>query len=122
MINDILEMARLDNGKVEHVQETFTMAKVAPDTSDIFAAQAELEQKFFDSQLMLNEDEMVSGDLQLQQILNNILSNALKYTKAHGKISSWRVGSQGTSATACILPLSSRIRLRYVSKIPGEDL
>ena len=31
---------------------------------------------------------MVSGDLQgLQQILNNILSNAIKYTKAHGKIS-----------------------------------
>ena len=88
LINDILEMARLDNGKVEHVQETFTMAKVAQDTSDIFAAQAELEQKFFDSQLMLNADEMVSGDLQgLQQILNNILSNALKYTKAHGKIS-----------------------------------
>ena len=75
-------------GKVEHVQETFMIAKVAQDTSDIFAAQAELEQKFFDSQLMLQEDEMVSGDLQgLQQILNNILSNALKYTKAHGKIS-----------------------------------
>lgn len=62
-------MARLDNGKVEHVQETFMIAKVAQDTSDIFAAQAELEQKFFDSQLMLQEDEMVSGDLQgLQQI------------------------------------------------------
>ena len=88
LINDILEMARLDNGKVEHVQETFMIAKVAQDTSDIFAAQAELEQKFFDSQLMLQEDEMVSGDLQgLQQILNNILSNAIKYTKAHGKIS-----------------------------------
>ena len=28
------------------------IAKVAQDTSDIFAAQAELEQKFFDSQLM----------------------------------------------------------------------
>ena len=38
--------------------------------------------------MMLQEDEMVSGDLQgLQQILNNILSNAIKYTKAHGKIS-----------------------------------
>lgn len=40
LINDILEMARLDNGKVEHVQETFMIAKVAQDTSDIFAAQA----------------------------------------------------------------------------------
>ena len=88
LINDILEMARLDNGKVEHVQETFSMAKVMRDTSDIFAAQAELEQKYFDAQILVSEDEMVSGDLQsLQQILNNVLSNALKYTKAQGTIS-----------------------------------
>ena len=58
LINDILEMARLDNGKVEHLQEV----QFGP----------------------VN----VSGDLQgLHQILNNILSNALKYTPAGGKIS-----------------------------------
>lgn len=88
LINDILEMARLDNGKVEHVQETFSMRKVLQDTVDMFAAQAELEQKYFEQQLFIDEDETVSGDLQgLQQILNNIISNALKYTKAQGKIS-----------------------------------
>lgn len=88
LINDILEMARLDNGKVEHVQETFALAKVAAETGDIFAAQAELEQKYFEQQILLDEDELVSGDLQgLQQILNNILSNAVKYTKAKGRIS-----------------------------------
>ena len=88
LINDILEMARLDNGKVEHVQETFSMRRVLQDTADMFAAQAELEQKYFEQQLLVDENEMVSGDLQgLQQILNNIISNALKYTKAQGKIS-----------------------------------
>ena len=88
LINDILEMARLDNGKVEHVQETFSMRRVLQDTADMFAAQAELEQKYFEQQLLVDEKEMVSGDLQgLQQILNNIISNALKYTKAQGKIS-----------------------------------
>lgn len=88
LINDILEMARLDNGKVEHVQETFSMHRVLQDTADMFAAQAELEQKYFEQQLLVSETEMVSGDLQgLQQILNNIISNALKYTKAQGKIS-----------------------------------
>lgn len=88
LINDILEMARLDNGKVEHVQETFSMHKVLQDTVDMFSAQAELEQKYFKQQLLVSEGEMVSGDLQgLQQILNNIISNALKYTKAQGSIS-----------------------------------
>lgn len=110
LINDILEMARLDNGKVEHVQETFMIAKVAQDTSDIFAAQAELEQKFFDSQLMLQEDEMVSGDLQgLQQILNNICRMRLNIPRRMAKSAFWRVVSRAMSATACIIPLSLRI-------------
>lgn len=88
LINDILDMARLDNGRVEHVQETFSPAKVAGDIGDVFAAQAELEQKYFEQQVLLDENELVSGDLQgLQQILNNILSNAVKYTQAQGRIS-----------------------------------
>ena len=88
LINDILDMARLDNAKVEHVQETFSLSKVAGDIGDVFAAQAELEQKYFEQQLLLDENELVSGDLQgLQQILNNILSNAVKYTQAQGRIS-----------------------------------
>ena len=88
LINDILDMARLDNAKVEHVQETLSLAKVAGDIGDVFAAQAELEQKYFEQQLLLDENELVSGDLQgLQQILNNILSNAVKYTQAQGRIS-----------------------------------
>lgn len=87
LINDILEMARLDAGKVEHLQETFDLAATVKEIGDIFAAQSEIEQKYFEQQVLL-EKEMVSGDLQgLRQILNNILSNAVKYTKAKGKIS-----------------------------------
>ena len=87
LINDILEMARLDNGKVEHLQETFDMTAVAREIGDVFGAQAELEQKYFTQELKL-EPVNVNGDLQgLHQILNNILSNALKYTPAGGKIS-----------------------------------
>ncbi|WP_293728034.1 ATP-binding protein [uncultured Phascolarctobacterium sp.] len=87
LINDILEMARLDAGKVEHLQETFDLAAAVKEIGGIFAAQSEIEQKYFEQQVLLAK-EMVSGDLQgLHQILNNILSNAFKYTKANGKIS-----------------------------------
>ncbi len=87
LINDILEMARLDAGKVEHLQETFDLAAAVKEIGGIFAAQSELEQKYFEQQVLLDK-EIVSGDLQgLHQILNNILSNAVKYTKAKGKIS-----------------------------------
>ena len=87
LINDILEMARLDNGRVEHLQETFDMTVVAKEIGDMFNAQAELEQKYFTLDIKL-EPVNVSGDLQgLHQILNNVLSNAVKYTAAGGKIS-----------------------------------
>ena len=87
LINDILEMARLDNGKGEHLQETFDMTAVAREIGDVFGAQAELEQKYFTQDLKL-EPVNVNGDLQgLHQILNNVLSNAIKYTPAGGKIS-----------------------------------
>ncbi|MGM9529580.1 MAG: ATP-binding protein [Phascolarctobacterium sp.] len=87
LINDILEMARLDNGKVEHLQETFDMTGALKEIGDMFSAQAELEQKYFTQDFKL-EPVNVSGDLQgLHQILNNVLSNALKYTPAGGKIS-----------------------------------
>ncbi|MCI7675902.1 MAG: response regulator [Phascolarctobacterium sp.] len=87
LINDILEMARLDNGKVEHLQETFDMTAVVREIGDVFGAQAELEQKYFTQELKL-EPVNVNGDLQgLHQILNNVLSNAIKYTPAGGKIS-----------------------------------
>ena len=87
LINDILEMARLDNGKVEHLQEVFDMTAVIQEIGGVFGAQAELEQKYFRQEVQFGPVN-VSGDLQgLHQILNNILSNALKYTPAGGKIS-----------------------------------
>lgn len=86
LINDILEMARLDSGKVEHLQENFDMLAAVREIGDLFGAQAELEEKFFVRDFHL-QALPVHGDLQsLRQILNNILSNALKYTPAGGKI------------------------------------
>ena len=40
LINDILEMARLDNGKVEHLQETVDMTLVVREIGEMFSAQA----------------------------------------------------------------------------------
>ncbi len=86
LINDILEMARLDNAKVEHISEIFSVGSIAGEISGIYSAQAELEEKFYHEELP-NDGQMVSGDLQgLRQVLNNILSNAFKYTPKHGSI------------------------------------
>ncbi len=80
-------MARLDNAKVEHISEIFSVSTVVNELSGIYSAQAELEEKVFSEELP-QDGQMVSGDLQgLRHVLNNILSNAFKYTPAHGSIS-----------------------------------
>lgn len=87
LINDILEMAQLDHAKVEHLQERFDMSDVSKEIGDVFAAQAEVEHKSFLQKIKLPPVQ-VQGDLKgLHQILNNVLSNAVKYTPAGGRIS-----------------------------------
>lgn len=87
LINDILEMAKMENGKVEHLQEDFDIYAVVNDISAMFEAQSSVEKKVFTKALNIRH-EIVTGDVQaLHQILNNVLSNAVKYTKENGKIS-----------------------------------
>lgn len=87
LINDILEMAKMENGKVEHLQEDFDIYAVVNDISALFEAQASVEKKQFIKKMKVRH-EIVNGDVQaLHQILNNVLSNSVKYTKEQGQIS-----------------------------------
>lgn len=87
LINDILEMAKMENGKVEHLQEDFDIYAVVNDISALFEAQASVEKKQFIKKFKVRH-EIVNGDVQaLHQVLNNVLSNGVKYTKEQGQIS-----------------------------------
>ena len=86
LINDILEMAKMENGKVEHLQEDFDIYAVINDACGLFEAQASVENKQFTKKLQVNH-EIVNGDVQaLHQVLNNVLSNGIKYTREQGQI------------------------------------
>lgn len=86
LINDILEMAKMENGKVEHLQEDFDIYSVVNDISALFEAQASVEKKNFEKKLYVRH-EIVNGDVQaLHQILNNVISNGVKYTQENGNI------------------------------------
>ena len=86
LINDILEMAKMENGKVEHLQEDFDIYAVVNDISAMFEAQSSVEKKEYSKNLNMRH-EIVTGDMQaLHQVLNNVLSNAVKYTRENGSI------------------------------------
>lgn len=87
LINDILEMSRLESGKVEHIEVDFEIKQLAEEVASLFNIQIEMERKVFHSNLEL-EQQILTGDAQsLRQILNNLLSNAVKYTTEGSSIS-----------------------------------
>ena len=88
LINDVLDMSRIESGKVTIEETEVHLPDVIHDLrtiiqSSIASKQMEL---FIDTQDVKHED-IVTDKLRLNQILLNILSNAIKFTPAGGTIS-----------------------------------
>lgn len=86
LINDILEMSRLESGKVTLENNHFNLKKCLQDCADIFRSQAEQENKSFSEDFQVETEEVYGDSIRLTQILNNLLSNAVKFTSEGGSI------------------------------------
>ena len=86
LINDILELSRLESEGNTVENEKFDLKKCVENIGGIFQEQARREEKTFTVTMQI-EDTMVRGDeFKLGQILNNLLSNAFKYSEAGAKV------------------------------------
>ena len=87
LINDVLDMSKISEGKVRIAQETFNLENVVESISSIIYPQADAKGLIFTVPLIdLSETVMIGDSLRLNQILLNLLSNALKFTPAGGTI------------------------------------
>jgi PAS domain S-box-containing protein len=82
IINDILDMSKIEARKLELIQEKYDIASLINDT--VYLNMIKFENK--PVEFILNVDENVPSELfgdglRIKQILNNILSNAFKYTE-----------------------------------------
>ena len=97
LINDLLDLSRLQRGKVSLNQETVSLAAIidnAVETVRTDAATKGVAIRLHSSDQLL----LVDGDrLRLQQIAWNLLNNAVKFTPAGGRIEI-SLGSEGDSA------------------------
>ena len=88
LINDVLDMSRIESGKVTIEETDVHLPNLIHDLrtiiqSNIASKQLEL---FIDTQDVMHED-IITDKLRLNQVLLNILSNAIKFTPAGGTIS-----------------------------------
>ena len=87
LINDILDMSKIESGKITLNLSEFTVSDLLDEINSVIAPQAKakrqtLQLKTYD----LKHENYVGDKLRINQILNNILSNAVKYTPEGGNI------------------------------------
>ena len=88
LINDILDMSRIESGKI-HLEETeVSLSDVLHDLKTIITGQIHAKQLelYMDAMDVMNED-VYCDKTRLNQILLNLLSNAIKFTPAGGMVS-----------------------------------
>lgn len=86
LIDNFLEMAKSESKTMEANNETFSIESQIGEIINIFTLIAQRDNKNFSASINIKNDK-VQGDLnKLVHILNNILSNAFKYTKENGSI------------------------------------
>lgn len=87
LINDILEMARMEHGQVQLEHRRFDLRACVEECLGVFRIQAEREGKNLREEFQAERTVLLGDDFRIQQILNNLLSNAFKFTPEHGTIS-----------------------------------
>ncbi len=80
LINDILEISRLEQGKLELNKTSFPIQQEMQELFSIFEIQAQKNEKHFSSKFEIQNKVVIGDWFRIQQILNNLLSNAIKYT------------------------------------------
>lgn len=87
LINEVLDMAKVESGNIVLAEEKIDMASMTQDIINMIQPMIDRKKQFFEAHIEDVKDEMVIGDLQrLQQVLLNLLSNATKYTPEGGHI------------------------------------
>ena len=88
LINDVLDMSRIESGKVTIAQQPVHLPDLIHDLRTIVQADINAKQLefFIDTVDVINED-VICDKLRLNQILLNLLSNAMKFTRPGGTVS-----------------------------------
>lgn len=117
LINDVLDMSRIESGRVVLEQKPLHLPTLVQDVRDIIQSNITAKGLAFTVDLAGVRDEDVIGDpLRIQRILLNILSNAVKFTPSGGSITLRVVEKSSTGETISMEPaglVSGGAPLRY---------
>ena len=86
IINNVLDMARIESGRME-IDESYTQIEyILQDLFEIFDDEAKKKNIAFNYKMNVEHDHVLIDITKIKEILVNILSNAIKYTPAGGSV------------------------------------
>ena len=86
IINNILEMSRIESGKIEYNPQTINIEECVRESEDVFGALFCEKQISFSTECKVTHKSVVCDKTLLIRALTNLLSNAGKFTDAGGRI------------------------------------
>lgn len=87
LLNDVLDMSKIENGKLNIRQELFDLKNLVTSLADINYGIATAKGLAFEIVISGFKDELLLGDsMRVNQILLNLLSNAIKFTPKGGSV------------------------------------
>lgn len=87
LLNDVLDMSKIENGKLNIRQELFDLKNLVTSLADINYGLATAKGLAFEIVISGFKDELLLGDsMRVNQILLNLLSNAIKFTPKGGSV------------------------------------
>lgn len=81
IVNDILDFSKIESGKMEIVQANYSISKLLADLRTIMNVRARKKRLVLN--VLANEnmpDELMGDSVKVMQVMNNLVTNAIKYT------------------------------------------
>ena len=102
LINDVLDMSRIESGKVKIEEKTVHLPDLVHDVRSIIQPNVAAKRlSLFIDTMDIEDEDIITDPLRLNQILLNILSNAIKFTPTGGMISI-RIAQKNGAPKGCV--------------------
>ena len=102
LINDVLDMSRIESGKVKIEEKAVHLPDLVHDVRSIIQPNVAAKRlSLFIDTMDLEDEDIITDPLRLNQILLNILSNAIKFTPTGGMISI-RIAQKNGAPKGCV--------------------
>jgi PAS domain S-box-containing protein len=86
LINDILDLAKVEAGRVELMRNTFSVAKALSEVQTIVKTLANKKHISLEFELAPDLPSLFADEAKFKQVMYNLLSNAIKFTPDGGKV------------------------------------